>query len=154
MQKGILVKAQSIRHATGSREKILGPFHDNTKFPEIFRMKRACPAGRQDPPGRDHTYPGNPQQSFIVCLVYFNREEMGVGQGPAAFRIHTGIKIPVFFIQKLFCPESIESKQPVCLIEPVFPQQRGFYILSGKQRVFYHGYIGRIEHTFEPVLII
>ena len=77
-----------------------------------------------------------------------------MGNRPTAFGIQPGIEVRVSLIQQLGGTKTIKPQQPVRLIEPMLPQQRRLGIQRGQEIVFYYRHIGRIKHSFEPVLLI
>ena len=50
--------------------------------------------------------------------------------------------------------ESIISEQPVRLIEPVLPQQRGLGVQRGQAGILGHGDVGGVEHPLEAVFLV
>ena len=111
-------------------------------------MEGPHPPGAENPPGGGDPHAGNPQQGLIGGGVDLHREEVQVGQGPAALGVHPGVEVLGSLVQQLLRPEAIEPQQPVRLIEPVLPQKRRLHVLGGEEGVLHHGDVGGIEHTF------
>ena len=77
-----------------------------------------------------------------------------MGNRPTAFRIQPGIEVRVSLVQQLGGTKTIKPQQPVCLIEPMLPQQRRLGIQRGQETVFYYRNIGRVKHSFETIFLI
>ena len=56
--------------------------------------------------------------------------------------------------QKFLCLELVKAEQPVCLIEPMLPQQRRLGVQRGQAGVHGHRDVGGVEHPFQTVLLV
>ena len=73
---------------------------------------------------------------------------------PVAFRVQIGVEVRMIGVQNLVRFELIEPQQPVRLIEPVLPQQRGLGIQRGQAGILGHGDIGGVELPLEAVFLV
>ena len=59
-QQALRCETQTLRHPAAGGEEELGPLHDDPQLLEVLRPQGTHPAGREDAPGGDHAYPGDP----------------------------------------------------------------------------------------------
>ena len=75
-------------------------------------------------------------------------------QRPVTFWIQSEIEIWTIRSQQLRSMEAVIAQQPVCLVEPVFPQQRWWCADGRKGGVVIQRDVGGIEYTFQIKILI
>ena len=73
---------------------------------------------------------------------------------PVALGVQIGVEVGVVTVQKLLCLELVKAEQPVCLIEPMLPQQRRLGIQRRQAGVLGHRDVGGVKHPFQVILIV
>jgi len=73
---------------------------------------------------------------------------------PVALWVQIGVEVGVVPVQKFLCLELVKAEQPVCLIEPMLPQQRRLGVQRGQAGVLGHRDVGGVKHPFQVILIV
>ena len=111
-------------------------------------------AALYNPHGRFRPDAGNAQKVGILSRVDLHRKQLHMAQRPVAFRVELCMKVRVGFIEQFIRLKTVEAEQPVCLIEPMLPQQRRLGIQRGQAGVLGHRDVGGVKHPFQVILIV
>ena len=74
--------------------------------------------------------------------------------GPVALGVKVGVEVLVTLVQNLVRLELVEPQQPVRLIKPMLPQQRGLGVQRREAGILGDGDVGRVKHPLEAVLLV
>ena len=131
--------------------KILRTFEHYPNPLEFFHTKVLGTTGRHNALGALGADPRYPKQRGFRRRVDFHRERIRVAQRPAAFGIKVGVEVRGLRIQQFFRFKTIIPQQPICLIQPMFAQQRRRCGQRRQTRVWYNRQVGRIKHPLERI---
>ena len=132
----------------------MGAFEHHAHSFQLGQAQRRLPAGRPDALGAFGADARHPQQHLKGGAVDVYGEQLVVLHSPAALGVQAGVEVGVLRVQQLLCPEVIEPQQPVCLVQPVLPQQRGLCVQSRQACIGGYRDVGRVEYPFELVVLV
>ena len=135
-------------------DEVLRPLEHHAHALELVQTQRRLLAGAPDAPGAFGADARHPQQHFKGRTVHIHREQPVVLHRPVAFGVQIGVEVGVVPVQKFLCLELVKAEQPVCLIEPMLPQQRRLGVQRGQAGVLGHRDVGGVKHPFQVILIV
>ena len=75
-------------------------------------------------------------------------------KGPVTFRIQKNIEIRPGRTEEIIRLKPVIAQEPVCLIKPVFPQERRSRVQGGKIPILIQRNIGGEENSFQIILLV